>query len=303
MTLKDTLLAFVIILVWGVNFVVIAVGLDTMPPILMGGLRFLAVFVIGVCFVKFPKLPVMWILAYALTLSFAQFALLFFAMSVGMPAGLASLILQSQALFTLVFAFLILKEQIRTAQLLAILTAGSGLTLIGTSASNDQMSTIGFVITLLAAACWALGNLVTRTISQKGYKADVNLVVWSALFACPPFFVLSYFVEGPELIVSALQNISLSAILSLLYLALIATLVGYTLWSYLLSRYPAGQVAPLTLGVPVVGLASAAFFLDEQLALKELIGIVVVMLGLMINMRIDKVLKRFIFKRPSQGDR
>ncbi len=295
MTLKDTLLAAIIILVWGVNFVVIAVGLESMPPILMGGLRFLFVFVIGCWFVRWPQMPIKWILAYALTLSFAQFALLFFAMAVGMPAGLASLVLQSQALFTLVFAFLILKEQIKISQVLAISVAGAGLIMIGNSA-DSQMTGLGFAVTLSAAACWAVGNLVTRSISQKGYKADVNLVVWSALFACPPFFALSFFIEGPELILFSIKNIQLSAILSLLYLALIATLVGYTLWSYLLSRYPAGQVAPLTLGVPMVGLASASVFLGEALGPLQLMGIATVMLGLMINMRIDKLIKRMVLK-------
>jgi DME family drug/metabolite transporter/O-acetylserine/cysteine efflux transporter len=296
MTLKDTLLAIIIILVWGVNFVVIAIGLETMPPILMGGLRFLFVFALGCWFVRWPKMPLKWVLAYALTLSFAQFALLFFAMAVGMPAGLASLVLQSQALFTLVFAFLILKEQIKISQVLAISVAGIGLGMIGSSA-DSEMTILGFVVTLLAAACWAIGNLVTRSISQKGYKADVNLVVWSALFACPPFFVLSFFVEGPELILSSINDVHLSAVLSLLYLALVATLVGYTLWSYLLSRYPAGQVAPLTLGVPMVGLASASVFLNEALGFWQLMGISTVMLGLMINMRIDKLLKRALFKK------
>lgn len=297
MTLKDTLLALIIIMVWGVNFVVIALGLDSMPPLLMGGLRFLCVALLGCWFVSWPKLPLRWILAYACTLSFAQFALLFFAMSVGMPAGLASLILQSQALFTLIFAFLILKEQIRTSQLLAIVVAGAGLTMIGMHGSDAEMTSMGFFVTLCAAACWAIGNLVTRTISQKGYQADVNLVVWSALFACVPFFIISYLFEGPELIVASLKHINATALGSLLYLALVATLVGYSLWSYLLGRYPAGQVAPLTLGVPVVGLASASIVLDEQLASIQLLGIAVVMLGLIINMRLDKLLKRLITKR------
>ncbi|MFT5707943.1 MAG: drug/metabolite transporter (DMT)-like permease [Oceanospirillaceae bacterium] len=300
MTLRDSLLALIIILVWGVNFVVIAMGLDGMPPLLMGGLRFLLVAVIGCWFVSWPKMPIGWIIAYALTLSFAQFAFLFFAMSVGMPAGLASLILQSQALFTLVFAFLILKEQINATQVIAIIVAGSGLAIIGLNSAdgiNSTMTAIGFTLTLVAAGCWAIGNLVTRTISQKGYKADVNLVVWSAVISCVPFFISAYLIEGPELIKTALLNISMTSLASLLYLALVATLVGYSLWSYLLSRYPAGQVAPLTLGVPVVGLASASIILDEQLGSIQIIGICVVMLGLVINMRLDKVLKKALFRK------
>ncbi|MEH6445045.1 MAG: EamA family transporter [Oceanospirillaceae bacterium] len=297
MTLRDSLLAMIIILVWGVNFVVIATGLDGMPPLLMGGLRFLLVAVIGCWFVSWPKMPIGWIIAYALTLSFAQFAFLFFAMSVGMPAGLASLILQSQVLFTLVFAFLILKEQVSATQVIAIIVAGSGLAIIGVNSGNTSMTAIGFILTLVAASCWAIGNLVTRTISQKGYKANVNLVVWSALISCVPFFISAYFIEGPELIKQSLLNMNITSMASLLYLAVMATLVAYSLWSYLLSRYPAGQVAPLTLGVPVVGLASASILLDEQLDSIQITGIIIVMLGLVINMRLDKVLKKALFKK------
>lgn len=297
MTLKDSLLALTIIMVWGVNFVVIAIGLEGMPPLLMGGLRFLFVAGLGCWFVRFPKIPLRWIVAYALTLSFAQFAFLFFAMSVGMPAGLASLVLQSQVLFTLIFALVLLKEQVNIHQILAILVAGAGLTIIGLSSGQTEMTAIGFVITLVAAACWAMGNLVTRTISQKGYKANINLVIWSAMISCVPFFICSYFVEGPELMLESLRTISWQSIGSLLYLSLVATMVGYSLWSYLLSRYPAAQVAPLTLGVPVIGLASASLFLGEQLQSAQLWGIAIVMLGLFINIRIDKMVKNSISKQ------
>lgn len=297
MTFKDSLLALTIIMVWGVNFVVIAIGLDGMPPLLMGGLRFLFVAGLGCWFVRFPKIPLRWIIAYAMTLSFAQFAFLFFAMSVGMPAGLASLVLQSQVLFTLIFALVLLKEQINFHQILAILVAGAGLTIIGLSSGETEMTAIGFVITLVAAACWAMGNLVTRTIPQKGYKANINLVIWSAMFSCVPFFIVSYFVEGPELMLESLSNISWQSIGSLLYLSLVATMVGYSLWSYLLSRYPAAQVAPLTLGVPVIGLASASLYLGEQLQPAQLWGIAIVMLGLLINMRLDRMVKNTLFKQ------
>ena len=124
MTLKDTCLALVIIIVWGLNFVVISVGLQGIPPLLMGGLRFLLVAVIGCWFVARPQVPLKWFIAYALSLSFAQFAFLFLAMSLGMPAGLASLVLQSQVLFTLVFAFWALKEPIKVSQLVRNLCVG-----------------------------------------------------------------------------------------------------------------------------------------------------------------------------------
>jgi len=302
-TFKDTCLALVIIVVWGLNFVVIAIGLDGVPPLLMGGLRFLLVAMIGCWFVARPKVPLKWFIAYGLSLSFAQFALLFVAMAVGMPAGLASLVLQSQVLFTLIFAFWVLKEQISVSQIVAICIAGVGLLVIGMAKGDESMTMMGFAMTILAASCWAVGNLVTKTISKLGYKADVSLVIWSALFSCVPFFLLSFVVEGPDLILQSLQSFSVASFLSLLYLALVATIIGYSLWSYLLSRYQAGQVAPLTLGVPLIGLISASVFLDEHLSHQQFLGIGIVMLGLMINMRLDKQLQKLILKRKRVNKR
>jgi len=288
MNIKDSILAFIIVMVWGVNFVVIAYGLYGMPPFLLGGMRFLLVFAMGCWFVKRPNIPLKWILGYALAISFAQFGFLFLAMSLGMPAGLASLILQSQALFTLIFAYLLLKEQIKISQILTILVAGVGLALIGVSSGDSKMSLIGFVLTILAACSWALGNLVTRVISQQGYKVDSGLVVWAALISSGPFFAVSLLVDGWDVILDSLITINSGSVLSLLYLALVATILGYSLWSYLLAKYPAGVVAPLTLGVPIIGLVSASIILNENLNVQQWLGVVIVMFGLMINMRLDK---------------
>ncbi|WP_163833642.1 EamA family transporter [Spartinivicinus ruber] len=285
MRIKDVVLGLIIILVWGFNFVVIVWGLEEMPPLLMGGLRFLLIATVGSWFISRPQIPIKWLFAYALTLGFGQFAFLFSAMAVGMPAGLASLVLQSQALFTLLLASLLIAEAIQRYQLIAILIAGGGLALIGWSDNGEAMTAVGFGLTLAAAACWAMGNIVNRAISQQGYKAGVGLVVWSAWIPPVPFFTLSYFVEGPVAIADSLQQFSWLSVGSLLYLAFGASILGYSLWSYLISRYPAGQIAPLTLGVPAVGLTSAALLLNETISMVQWAGILLVVVGLILNMR------------------
>lgn len=117
MSPKDLLLALVVVIAWGVNFVVIKVGLHGVPPLLLGALRFMLAAFPAVLFVKRPKLPLRWLLAYGATISFGQFAFLFTAMYVGMPAGLASVVLQAQAFFTLVFAAVFLGERFRTQKI------------------------------------------------------------------------------------------------------------------------------------------------------------------------------------------
>ncbi|MEO9275983.1 EamA family transporter [Marinomonas sp. 5E14-1] len=283
MTPKDMLLGLAIIFVWGFNFVVIRWGLDELTPMMLGGLRFVGIAAIGSFFFSFPKTPLKWVILYALTLNFGQFALLFLAMEFGMPAGLASLVLQSQAIFTLLFATLFLKECVRPYQLLSIGVAAIGLAIIGLNNANTTMTALGFAITLAAAASWGLGNIVTKTISKKGYDSNVNLVVWASWIPPIPFFLGAYFIDGADVMWSNLIHINWKAIATLFYLSVAASIIGYGLWNYLMSRYSAGTVAPLTLGVPVVGLTSAALILNEEISSFQWLGIALVLTGLVMN--------------------
>ena len=293
MSVKDSLLALLIIAIWGFNFIIIAWGLETMPPLLMGGLRFLLVALLGLCFVPKPNIPWRWMALYALAIGFGQFALLFSAVAFGMPAGLASLVLQAQALFTVLFSFVLLKERIKQTQIFAMFIAIIGLILIGYSDQTSNMTLIGFLLTIAAASSWGLGNVVNRAINQRGYQANAGLVVWSAWIAMIPFFLTSYWVEGQAQIMDSLLNLTILSFVVLFYLAAIASIVGYSLWSYLLTHYPAGQIAPLTLMVPIVGMLCAVLLLDEQLTILQILGIIVVMLGLLINTFGDKLFSRF----------
>lgn len=292
MSFKDTLIGLLIVIIWGVNFLAIAWGLDGLPPLMMGAMRFALVFSVGFLFIKKPKIPLKWMFAYAMVISFGQFAFLFSAMSLGMPAGLASLVLQSQALFTLIFAALLLKEEIKIAQILAMLVAGLGLYVIAGTGEHTSMSLIGFVLTLVGASSWALGNIVNRIISNKGYKPGIDLVVWSAWIPIIPFILGSLVFEGQELIIQSLAHFNAVSFFALCYLAVGASIAGYGLWSYLLRQYPAAQVAPLTLGVPIVGISSSAIFLHETISSTQLIGCSIVLLGLLINAFGQKLTKK-----------
>lgn len=286
MSPKDLLLALVVVLAWGVNFVVIKVGLHGVPPLLLGALRFLLAAFPAVLFVKRPKLPLRWLLAYGATISFGQFVFLFTAMYVGMPAGLASVVLQAQAFFTLVFAAIFLGERFHAQNVIGLLIAAGGLAVIGLQSSSgaasgaQAMTVAGFVLTLCAACMWALGNIVTKKVG----KVDlVGLVVWASLIPPLPFLALSYCFEGPQRIEAALTGIGLHSIGAIVYLAFVATILGYSLWSRLLSKYPASQVAPFSLLVPIVGLASAALLLGERLSAAQIGGAALVMGGLAVN--------------------
>ncbi|WP_343349489.1 EamA family transporter [Pseudomonas sediminis] len=295
MTPKDLLLALLVIVVWGLNFVVIKVGLHGMPPMLMGALRFMLAAFPAILFVRRPQVPLRWMLAYGMTISLGQFAFLFYAMYVGMPAGLASLVLQSQAFFTLFFAALFLGERLRGSNLFGLLVAASGLVLIGLQ-GGQAMTLAGFALTIAAASMWALGNVVTRKLGKVNL---VGLVVWGSLIPPLPFLALSLWLEGPELISQSLRSLSLDSLLVLAYLAFGATILGYGLWSRLLSRYPASQVAPFSLLVPVVGISSSALLLDERLGSLQMVGAALVMAGLLINVWGGRLLDSWRQREPT----
>lgn len=270
-------------------------GLEELPPLLMGALRFLFVAFPAIFFVARPKLPFKWLFAYAITISFGQFALLFSAMYLGMPAGLASVVLQAQALFTLIFAMLFLGEHLRIVQCLSLGVALMGLVLLG-SEVGGCMTILGFMLTIAAASTWGLGNIINRQIAQHHSVNLVSLVVWAGLIPPIPFMLMSLWFEGPELIVHSLNNMGWQSVGVLAYLSLIASVFGYGGWAYLLKHNPASQVAPLTLLVPGVGLLSAWLILGEQLTLVQILGICVLMLGLMINVFGGRLIQRWRFK-------
>ena len=279
MPLKDLLIALVVIIAWGVNFVVIKVGLDGLPPMLLGALRFVLVAFPAILLVKRPQLPWRWLIAYGATISLGQFAFLFQAMYSGMPPGLASLVLQSQAFFTLCFAAVFLGERMRLPSVLGLLVAAGGLVLIG-SENSSHVPLLALLLTLCAGSMWGMGNIITRRFGSVNLVA---LVVWGGLIPPLPFLALSWWLEGPERISHALLNIGWNSVLALAYLAFVATMLGYSLWSTLLSRHPAGKVAPFSLLVPVIGLSSSAWLLDERLSPLQGWGALLVMVGLLIN--------------------
>lgn len=285
MTRKDGLLALLVVVAWGINFVVIKVGLHNMPPLLLAELRFLLVAFPAIFFVARPKVPLNLLLGYGLTISFGQFAFLFCAIKFGMPAGLASLVLQAQAFFTIILGAFAFGERLQGKQVAGISLAVFGvMVLIEGSFEGQHVGLAGFMLTLAAALSWACGNIFNKRIMQHTSKpAVMSLVVWSALIPIIPFMLGSLLFEGPALMARSLREIDLTTILSLVYLAFVATIIGYGIWGTLLGRYETWRVAPLSLLVPVVGLASAALLLDETLSVLQLLGAALIMAGLFIN--------------------
>ena len=283
---RDILCALVVVLVWGTNFVVMKIGLQTLSPMMLGALRFAFASLPFLIFVRRPSVPWRLVVFYGLAQGVGQFGFLFTAIHLGMPAGMASLVLQTQAFFTLLLAAGFLGETARKHHWLGLIVAATGLTLIASASGQGPaaMTMIGFVLTLCSAFMWALSNLIVRAASRAAPGYDpLAFIIWSSAVSILPFLGAAIAIDGLDVSVASVVNMSVTTLVSVMYLALFATLLGYSLWTRLLMRHAAGRVAPLSLLVPVVGLTTAWWVFDEHLLLLQWVGAAIVLLGLMVN--------------------
>ena len=267
---RHVAIAVLVALTWGVNFVVLHVGLESFPPLLFTALRFSLVALL-IPFVPRPGVPVKAVIAVGLFMSAGHHGLVTLGLHEGMPAGLASLVLQLQAAFTIGFAVLLLGERPRRAQLLGGAIAFAGIAII--AAGRGAHIPLGAILLTVGAACsWGVGNVAARKAAS---PSPLGLLVWSSLVPPLPLFSLSAIFERGEVI-----SMDASGVAALAYVVILSTLGGFGAWVWLLRQHPASTVAPFTLLVPVFGIASAWLFLSEVPTATELLGAGIVLVGL-----------------------
>jgi O-acetylserine/cysteine efflux transporter len=269
-------LAALLAVVWGLNFVFIRLALTDFPPLLLAALRFgLA----SLPALVLPKPPVSWrtLIAIGATLFVGQFGLLFPAMAVGMPPGLASIALQVQAFITIAIAVVVLRERPSRRQIAGAAVAFAGLALVAVTVGTNGVTFAGFLLLLGAAACWATGNVLLR---RAGAVDMLALISWLSLVPVLPLFALSLIFEGPGRIVEGFAGATWLSVGSLAYIVVVSTIFGYAAWGHLLKLYPAAVAAPFSLLVPISGTLSAALILGETFGPLRLGGMMLIFVGL-----------------------
>jgi O-acetylserine/cysteine efflux transporter len=275
------LLALAIVAVWGTNFVVIKISLESFPPFLFAALRFVFAFLPAVFFLPRPKVSWINLCIYGLAVGVGQFGILYFAIDGNISPGLASLVVQTQVFFTIGFAMLFAKEQLKLYQAVAVAIAMTGLGII--AVHTDATTTfLGLALVVFAGFSWGVANTASR---RAGAINMLSYVVWASAFAIPPLLLISWIFEGGwgSMYVS-LTSAPTGAWLGVLWQSWGNTLFGYGAWAWLLSKHPAAAVAPAPLLVPIFGMGSAAFFLSEPLPLWKILAAGIVILGLMVNL-------------------
>ncbi len=274
--------AVLVTFIWGVNFVVIEVGLKDFPPLVLTALRFVAAAIPLVFFLPRPTAKARYVLGYGLVLGVFKFGVLFSALHVGMPSGLASLVLQAQALFSVLLAAVVLGERPAPVQWVGVLVGSAGIGLLaffstGTSTSGSGRLLLGFGMTIFAAASWAVANVIVRASNE---TRPLSLLVWSSLVPPLPLLGLATAVNGLSTVERAITGLSWHGLLAVAFIAYVSTIIGFGLWNRLIGRYSVARVAPFSLLVPVFGLAASRLLLDEPVSTPELVAALVVLIGL-----------------------
>ena len=275
------LLALAIVAVWGTNFVVIKISLDSFPPFFFAALRYIFALLPVVFFMPKPKVSWGNLCVYGLATGVGQFGVMYFAIDGRISPGLASLVIQTQVFFTIGFAMFFAKEGLRLYQAVAVAVAMTGLVII--ALHTDAATTfLGLALVVFAGFSWGVANTVSR---RAGAINMLSYVVWASAFSIPPLLPVSLIFEGGA---SHLWEISLAAPagawMGVLWQSWANTLFGYAAWGWLLSKHPAAVVAPAPLLVPIFGMGASAFFLGEALPPWKVEAASLVIAGLVINL-------------------
>lgn len=278
------ILAAAVASLWGFNFVVIDWGMAGIPPLLFVAIRFL---VVAAFVVVVPRPAASWstVIGVGLFMSLGQFGLLYTSMALGLHPGLAALLLQAQAVFTVVVAAGVLRERPTGPQLAGVALGVAGLATVAAGRGGDA-PILAVVLALAAALSWAIGNVISRragVVSGRGRLGMLSLTVWSALVVPVPALALSLLFEGPAAIVGGLAAFGPQATLSTLYTAGLCTVIGYAVFNGLLARNRSAAVVPWVLLAPVVAMASAALLLAQAPSPAEIAGGVVLIVGVLVT--------------------
>lgn len=271
MSPRDTLLALVVAVAWGLNFAAAKIGVAELPPIFYTALRFVGVAVLLAPFFRPTKAEWKGIIIVSFLLGVCHFGFMFIGMS-GVDAATTAIAIQLQVPFSTLLAAIFFQDMPGWRRLAGIGLAFGGVALLAGEPSLPNL--FPFMMVVAAAFGWALSNVV---IKKTGPLSPFALNGWMALLAVPQLLALSMIFEEGQW--DALAAASTDMWIALAYTVLGSSLLAYSLWYKLIARYSMNQVVPFTLLAPVVGAASGVLILGEALSVYKVVGGVLTIAG------------------------
>ncbi|MCV4285522.1 EamA family transporter [Pseudomonas capsici] len=280
MKLHHLLLAILVTALWGLNFSVIKLGLTSVDPFILAGLRFTLCALPAIFFIPKPDVAWRYIIGYGLIFGIGLWGVVNLGIKTGLSAGIASLVLQFSAFFTMLLGAWVFKETITRYQL-----AGIGVALCGLSSiifiADGSVTAAGLLLVLLGATAWSVTNIINK---KAGTKQVFAFLVWSSAFSPLPLFLLDYIVNGTSGYSALVNQIDHRAVLSILFQVYPNTLFGYWVWNSLLKQYPVSTVAPLSLLVPIFGMLGSVVIFDESLSSMKIVAVGLIVSGLAVGL-------------------
>ena len=278
MNTKHVVMAFSIVVLWGLNFVALKITVLSLPPIFLAGLRFFLISFPWIFFVKKPKVSNKQFISLPITLGVLQYSLLYYGMSTGLPVGLSAVILQTQSFFTVIISWFLIKEKPRLNEFFGLVIGMLGVIILLTNNDGDFKLEAIFII-LAAALSWGIANIQLKNL---GNVNMVSFLIWISPFAAILLFIISFTLEYDSILKIDVRNIEIKVFLSIFYTAYISTVIGFTMWQYLLYKYKSIQITPYGLLVPVTGSIFGYIILNEVLEIYQIISGIIIIIGLMI---------------------
>ena len=277
---KHLTLAVLVTAIWGLNFPVTKLGLAAIDPLLLTALRFTLAALPWVFFVKRPPIAIKWLAAYGLIFGVAMWALINLGIEWGVPPGTAALLIQFSAFFTMGWGVLLFREHLSPGQMLGMGLAVLGLVSI-ILASPGHGTTLGYGLLLVSAFSWSVGNVI---IKQSKVREMFAFVVWASVFPPIPLLALTWLAHGPAPFAALATQFEWVAVFSLLFQVYAATHFCYWGWNLLLREYPVSTVAPLSLLIPVFGIAGSMLMLGHRVGYSEGVSMVLILSALAVGL-------------------
>lgn len=295
MKLKHLLLAVLITAIWGLNFSIIKLGLATVDPFILAGIRFTLCALPAIFFIKRPNVPWKYIIGYGLVFGIGLWGVVNLGIKSGLSAGIASLVLQFSAFFTIFLGAWVFKEALTKYQLIGIVIALGGLTSI-IFIIDGSVTLPGLAMVVFGAVSWSVANIIIKKAKTKEVFA---FLVWSSAFSPLPLFLLDYAVNGTSGFTDFANRVSITSVLSILFQVYPNTLFGYWVWNSLLKKYPISTVAPLSLLVPIFGMIGSVLVFNENVPSAKLLAIGLIVAGLAVGLYGQRITNA-VFSKSTQ---
>ncbi|MDF7797786.1 EamA family transporter [Pseudomonas syringae] len=273
-------LAVLVMAIWGINFSVIKLGLTNVDPLILAGLRFSLCALPAIFFVRRPNVPWRYLIGYGLVFGIGLWGIVNLGIKAGLSAGIASLVLQFSAFFSILLGSWVFREALNRFQILGMLIALSGLLSV-ILISDGSVSLLGMLLVLVGALSMSVANIINKKANTRDVFA---FLVWSSAFSPIPLFALDYAINGSVGYIMFANHIGTTAVLSILFQVYPNTLFAYWIWNSLLKTYPISTVAPLSLLVPIFGMLGSVVIFNEHMSTGKVLAVLLIVTGLSVGL-------------------